>query len=120
MYLLSLFLHFLLYTLYGHIILSIKSDVSCFKTCVSRVLRVKTSHLVLSLLGLAFVILVETSDTLYRLDIIPICDIIIGLDIFTESHQILVSIEHLHADRGRLPLRTPGPVPLWDLQMFQC
>ena len=25
-----------------------------------------------------------------------------------------------HADRGRLLLRTPGPLPLWDLQMFFC
>ena len=35
-----------------------------------------------------------------------------------------VSIEHLqrvrHANRGRLLLRTPGPVPLWDLQVFLC
>ena len=33
-----------------------------------------------------------------------------------------VSIEHLqrlqHANRGRLPLRTHGPVPLWDLHVF--
>ena len=33
-----------------------------------------------------------------------------------------VSIEHLqrvrHANRGRLLLRPPGPVPLWDLQVF--
>ena len=33
-----------------------------------------------------------------------------------------VSIEHLqrvrHANRGRLLLRTPGPVPLWDSQVF--
>ena len=44
-----------------------------------------SGHLVLSLLGLAFVLLVETSDTLYWLDIIPVCDIIPGLDIITES-----------------------------------
>ena len=73
-------------------------------------------HLVLSLLGLAFVLLVETSDTLYRLDIIPVCDIITGLNILLTFHQIVVSIGHLkrvwHADRGRLLLRTPGPVPL--------
>ena len=35
-----------------------------------------------------------------------------------------VSIEHLqrvrHANRGRLLLRTPGPVPFWDLQVFLC
>ena len=35
-----------------------------------------------------------------------------------------VSIEHMqrvrHANRGRLLLRTPGPVPLWDLQVFLC
>ena len=72
-----------------------------------------------SLLGLAFVLLVKTSDILYRLDIIPVCDIIIGLYIIILNptfHQILVSIEHLqrlwHANRGRLLLRTPGPVPL--------
>ena len=39
-------------------------------------------------------------------------------------HKILVSLEHLqrvwHADRGRVLLRTPGPVPLWDLQVFYC
>ena len=33
-----------------------------------------------------------------------------------------VYIEHLqrvrHANRGRLLLRTPDPVPLWDLQIF--
>ena len=31
-------------------------------------------------------------------------------------------MEHLqrvrHANRGRLLLRTPGPVPHWDLQVF--
>ena len=36
-------------------------------------------------LGLAFVLLVETSDILYWLDIIPVCDIITGLNIITES-----------------------------------
>ena len=25
-----------------------------------------------------------------------------------------------HAKRGRLLLRTPGPVPLWDLHVFLC
>ena len=80
--------------------------------------------LVLSPLGLAFVLLVETSDILYRLDI-PVCDIITGSNIIilkVTFHQILVSIEHLqrvwHANRGRLLLRTPGPVPLWDLHVF--
>ena len=75
-------------------------------------------HLVLSLSGLAFVLLFETSDILYRLDIIPDFDIITGLNIIIlhlTFHQILVFIEHLqlvlHADRGRLFLRTPGPVP---------
>ena len=41
---------------------------------------------------------------------------------FTSLREI--SIEHLqrvrHANRGRLLLRTPGPVPLWDLQVFLC
>ena len=43
-----------------------------------------SGHLVLSLLGLAFLLLVETSDILYRLDIILVCDLP-GLDIITES-----------------------------------
>ena len=38
-----------------------------------------------ALLGLACVLLVETSDNLCRLDIIPVCDIIPGFDIITES-----------------------------------
>ena len=68
-----------------------------------------SGHLVLSLLGLAFVLLVETSDALYRLDILPVCDIITGLNItVSDISHILVSIEHLqlvwHADRGRLLL----------------
>ena len=25
-----------------------------------------------------------------------------------------------HANRGRLLLRTPGPVPFWDLHVFNC
>ena len=83
-----------------------------------------SGHLVLSRLGLAFVLLVGTSDTLNRLDILPVCGIITGLNILLTFHQIVVSIGHLqqvwHADRGRLLLRTPGPVPLWDLQMFFC
>ena len=40
-----------------------------------------SGHLVLCLLGLAFVLLVETSDTLYRLNILPVCDIITRLNI---------------------------------------
>ena len=83
-----------------------------------------SGHLVLSFLGLAFVLLVETRDTLFRLDIIPVCDLT-GLTLLNLTfYKILVSIEHLqrvwHAYRGRLLLRTPGPVPLWDLHVFQC
>ena len=40
----------------------------------------------------------------------------------TKNLILKVSIEHLqrvrHAKGGCLPLRTPGPVPLWDLQML--
>ena len=43
-----------------------------------------SGHLVLSPLGLAFVLLVETSDNIDRLDIVPVCDIITGLINFTE------------------------------------
>ena len=39
-------------------------------------------------------------------------------------YWLKVSIGHMqrvwHADRGRLLLQTPGPVPLWDLQVFLC
>ena len=65
-----------------------------------------SGHLVLSFSGLAFVLLVETSDALYQWDIILVCDNITVLDILLnlKFHQILVSIEHLqrlcHADRG--------------------
>ena len=76
-----------------------------------------SGHLVLSIFGLAFVLLVETSDTLYRYEIIPVCDIITGPNNLTECEfqLTLASIEHLqrvwHADRGCLLLRTPDPVP---------
>ena len=60
------------------------------------------------------------SDTLYWSGISPIFDLITDLDIFTELDFLPnceVSIEHLqrvwHANRGRLLLRTPGPVSLW-------
>ena len=47
-------------------------------------------------------------------------------DIFTidnpEFEKYITYIEHMqrvrHANRGRLLLRTPGPVPLWDLHVF--
>ena len=53
-------------------------------------------------------------------------DHITDLDLITEFDFLpnceRFSIEHLqrvrHANRGRLLLRTPGPVPLWDLQVF--
>ena len=72
-----------------------------------------SGHLVLSLLGLAFVLLVETSDNLYQF-VALLTDLTFLLNL--TFHQILVSIEHLqwvwHAYRGRLLLRTPGPVLL--------
>ena len=41
---------------------------------------------------------------------------------FKVTWYFKVSIEHMqrvrHANRGRLLLRTPGPVPLWDLHVF--
>ena len=54
-------------------------------------------------------------------------DPITDLDLITEFDFLPnceVSMEHLqrvrHAIRGRLHLWTPGPVPLWDLQVFLC
>ena len=66
------------------------------------------------------------SDTLHWSGITPIFDPITDLDLITEFDFLpnceRFSIEHLqrvrHANRGRLLLRTPGPVPLWDLQVF--
>ena len=56
------------------------------------------------------------SDTLQWSGITQIFDHITNLDFITELRE--VSIEHLqrvrYANRGRLLLRTPGPVPLWD------
>ena len=81
-----------------------------------------SGHLVLSLLGFAYVLHVETSD-LNQSDIAPVCDVLpdLCLQDFT-IYQIKVSIEHMqqvwHANRGRLLLRTPGPVSLWDLHVF--
>ena len=74
-----------------------------------------SGHLVLSLFGLAFVLLLETRDALYRLDIIPVCDIT-GLTLLNLTfYKKLVSIEYLqrvwHADKGRLSFWTPGSVP---------
>ena len=44
------------------------------------------------------------------------------LSIGRDGQLHIVSIVHLqrvrHANKRRLLLRTPGPVPLWDLQMF--
>ena len=70
-----------------------------------------SGHLVLSLCGLALHLLVETSDTLYRLDIIPVCDIITELDILTDIGFHRASVTGVAYHRGRLLLRTPGPVP---------
>ena len=66
------------------------------------------------------------SDTLHWSGITPIFDHIADLDLITKFDLLLnwreVSIEHLqrvrHANKGRLLLRTPGPVPLLDLQVF--
>ena len=52
--------------------------------------------------------------------------LVIELDLFTDFLLFTKfqedSMEHLqrarHTNRGRLLLRTPGPVPLWDLHVF--
>ena len=67
------------------------------------------------------------SDTLHRKDITPIFyRYWLGPLIPNLTYYLIgeVSIEHFqrvgHANRGRWPLRTPGPVPLWDLHVFWC
>ena len=65
------------------------------------------------------------NDTLKWSGITPIFDPITDLDLITEFDFLPICErfpEHLqrvrHANSGRLLLRTPGPVPLWDLQVF--
>ena len=59
-------------------------------------------HLVLSFSGHAFVLPVETSATLYQIDIIPVCDVITEPYIITylTFHKILVSRYILNPKRN--------------------
>ena len=73
----------------------------------------------------AFWMMTIYSDTLHWSGITPIFDPITDLDLIAEFGFLTnceVSVEHLqwvrHANRGRLLLQTPGPIPLWDLQVF--
>ena len=83
-----------------------------------------SGHLVLSLLGLAFVLLVETSDILYRIDIILDCDIITGFNIITESdispnigfHGVSASATGVACQQGTL---TPPP-DTWSRPLGTC
>ena len=64
---------------------------------------------------------VHLSDILlYRDLMVTLLDLITDFGLFTEFRE--VSIEHMqrvwHANRGRLLLRAPGPVPLYDLHVF--
>ena len=83
--------------------------------CQQRTLT-PSGHLVLSHLGFAFVQQTETT--------LPTCDAYRIWPIYRNSHCRIgeVSTEYMqrvwHASRGRWLLRTPGPVPLWDLHMF--
>ena len=59
--------------------------------------------------------------------ITSIFDSVTDPDLTTEFDFLpycMISIEHLqrvrNANRGRLLLRAPGPVPLWDLHVFLC
>ena len=69
----------------------------------------------------SFWMMTTNSDTLHWSDITPIFD---RYWCGPFSWLCKVFIEHMqrvrHANRGRLRLRTPGPVPLWDLQVLQC
>ena len=73
-----------------------------------------SGHLVLSLLGLVFVLLVETSDILYRLDIIPVCDIITLQDVNNSKRLEQQCIEGLtNIDKSGLP----GKYKAWMTDM---
>ena len=81
-------------------------------------------HLILSHLGFANVPLLRPltlNHTLHQF-MTPFPDLTFYR--LWRYYLIQVSIGHLrrvwHADRGRLLLWTPGPVPLWDLQVFKC
>ena len=83
--------------------------------CQQRTLT-PSGHLVLSHLGFAFVNQPETT--------LPSCDAYRIWLIYRNLHYRIgeVSTEYMqrvwHANRGRWLLRTPGPVPLWDLHVF--
>ena len=83
--------------------------------CQQRTLT-PSGHLVLSHLGFVFVHQTETT--------LPTCDAYRIWPIYRNLHYRIgkVSTEYLqrvwHASRGRWLLRTPGPVPLWDLHVF--
>ena len=80
-----------------------------------------SGHLVLSLLGLAFVLLVETSDILNRIDIILDCDIITGLNIITES-DISPNIDFHGASATGVAFQqgTLTPPDTWSLPFGTC
>ena len=81
-----------------------------------------SGHLVLSHMGFANVILLRplTLNHILNQFMTPFPDL--SFRRIWRYYWIQVSIGHRqrmwHADRGRLLLRTPGPVPLWDLHMF--
>ena len=80
-----------------------------------------SGHLVLSFLGLAFVLLVETSDILYRLDITPVCDIIIGLNIITEFDILLkISFHRASATGMACQQGTLTPPDTWSRPFGTC
>ena len=82
-----------------------------------------SGHLVQSLLGLAFVLLVENSDNLHRLDVIPVSDIIIGLNsLLNLTCQKNIGFQRASAtgvtcQQGKLAPPDTWLV-LWDLHMF--
>ena len=83
--------------------------------CQQRTLT-PSGHLVLSHLGFAFVHQTETT--------LPSCDAYRIRHIYRNLHYRIreFSTEYMqrvwHANRGRWLLRTPGPVPFWDLHVF--
>ena len=53
------------------------------------------------------------SDNHNRSDITPICELITELDLITDFDRVHATWQRVRlANRGRLLLRTPGPVPL--------
>ena len=79
-----------------------------------------SGHVVLSFLGFAFVLLVETSDTIYRLDILSFCDIITGLNITESDISRNIGFHRAYATGVACRQGTLTPPDIWSRPFGTC